>query len=387
MGESITMDPAARADDRRRVFIARMAEAASDWLASLSPDQRRKARFDFPDDDERTRWYYTPTERGGLPLAEMDSVQQRLAHRLIASGLSFPAYVAVSTIMGFENVLDRREEWRSTYPGRAQPNRGRDPLLYFLSVFGEPGSADWGWRLGGHHVSISYSVVGRHLGSPTPLFFGSNPAEAPLVGPGVLRPLAGEEDIGRELLHALDPEQASVAVLTSVAPTDIVQANRPFVVTGALPLSGRQLFNTSLPDARLGSSFGANRPPSDREPDEPLLAVRYESAPKGLAGREMNPAQRQILAALVRQYVDRLPEDAADLYASSLTDERLAATSFAWAGGRERRQPHYYRLQGPRLLVEYDNTQNDANHIHSVLRDPEGDFGADLLSEHYRHSH
>jgi uncharacterized protein DUF3500 len=387
MGESFTGGSAAGADDRRRVLVARMAEAAADWLASLSPDQRRKARFDFPADDERTRWYYTPTERGGLPLAEMDAAQQRLAHRLFATGLSFPAYVAVSTIMGLENVLDRREEWRSSYPGRAQPNRGRDPLLYYLSVFGEPGTADWGWRLGGHHVSISYSVVAGCLASPTPLFFGSNPAEAPLVGPGVLRPLAGEEDLGRELLHSLDPDQTATAVLTPVAPTDIVQANRPFVVTDALPLSGRQLFNTSLSDAQLGSSFGANRRPAESAPDEPLLAVRYESTPKGLAGRGMTAAQRDVLAGLVRQYVDRLPEGAADLYAATLTDERLAATHFAWAGGRERHQPHYYRLQGPRLLVEYDNTQNDANHIHSVLRDPEGDFGADLLAEHYRHAH
>jgi hypothetical protein len=317
----------------------------------------------------------------------MDPTQQRLAHRLVASGLSFPAYVTVATIMGLENVLDRREEWRSSYPGRAQPNRGRDPLLYFVSVFGEPGGANWGWRLGGHHVSVHYSVVGGRLASPTPLFFGSNPAEAQLVGPGVLRPLAGEEDLGRELLHSLDPEQASVAILTPVAPTDVVQANRPFVTESALPLSGRQLFNTSLSDAELGSFFRADRQLPERAPDEHLLAVRYESAPKGLAGQHMTAAQRQILAALVRQYVDRLPEDIADLYALLTADERLAATHFAWAGGRERRQPHYYRIQGPRLLVEYDNTQNDANHIHSVLRDPEGDFGADLLAQHYRHSH
>ena len=386
MGESFATG-AARADDRKLVLVARMAEAAADWLASLSPDQRRKACFDFPADGERTLWYYTPTERGGLPLAEMDPAQQRLAHRLVASGLSFPGYVTVATIMGIENILDRREEWRTSYPGRAQPNRGRDPLLYFASVFGEPGGDDWGWRLGGHHVSISYSVVGGRLASPTPLFFGANPAEMPLVGPGALRPLAGEEDLGRELLHSLDPEQTSAAVLTPVAPTDIVQANRPFVAAGALPLSGRQLFNTSLSDAALASFFRADRQPAETGPDEHLLAVRYESAPKGVAGRQMTAAQREILAALVRQYVDRLPEDVADLYALKTADERLAATHFAWAGGRERRQPHYYRLQGPRLLIEYDNTQNDANHIHSVLRDPEGDFGADLLAEHYRHSH
>jgi hypothetical protein len=375
-----------RDGERKRDLIARMAEAAAAWLASLSTDQRRKARFDFPADAERTLWYYTPSERGGLPLLEMDPVQQRLAHRLIASGLSFPGYVTAATIMGLENVLDRRKEWRTSYAGRAEPNRGRDPLLYFVSVFGEPGAADWGWRLGGHHISIHYSVVGERLASPMPLFFGANPAEVPLVGPGTLRPLAGEEDLGRELLRSLEPEQAAVAILTPVAPADIVQGNRPFVEPGALPLGGRDLFRRSLSDAEL-RSFVRGPQPAAREPDEHLLAVRYETTPKGLVGSQMTSSQREILAALVRQYVDRLPEDVADLYALQSTDERLAATHFAWAGGRERHQPHYYRLQGPRLLVEYDNTQNDANHIHSVLRDPEGDFGADLLAEHYRHSH
>lgn len=375
-------------DERTRALVERMAEAATDWLASLSTDQRQKATFDFPANDERTQWYYTPTEQGGLPLVEMDPVQQRLAHRLVARGLSGPGYATAATIMGLENVLDALEDWRAIYPGRAKPNRGRDPQLYFVSVFGRPGSKSWGWRVGGHHLSVSYTIVDGRIASPTPLFFGSNPAEARLVGPGVLRPLAGEEDLGRELLRSLDPEQLSIAVLAPVAPTDIVQSNRPFVEVGALPRAAAQLFGRTVPDSSVREFLGVDDQHRRPAPASDYLAsLSYQNEAKGLAGSRMSPSQRELFAALIRQYVDRLPDELAELHRSRLIGPALDAMHFAWAGAHEHRQPHYYRIQGPRLLIEYDNTQNDANHIHAVWRDPDGDFGVDLLAEHYRQAH
>jgi hypothetical protein len=315
-----------------------MAEAASAWLSSLTPAQRAKAAYGFPDPGQRARWYYTPTEQGGLPLAEMDPIQQRLAHQLAASGLSRAGYVAVSTVMGLENVLDAVEGWRGSYPGRAVPSRFRDPQLYYVSVFGEPASGSWGWRLGGHHVAVNYTIVdGRGL-AVGPLFLGANPASSPLVGPGVLRPLAGEEDLARRLLNALGPDQRERATLSASAPRDILQTNRSAVDPQALE-------------------------------------------PKGLGAAGMDPAQRDLLLALVHQYLDRLPEEVAAPRADRLTGGDPDAMHFAWAGGAEPGQPHYYRVQGPRLLIEYDNTQNRVNHVHSVLRDPIGDFGADLLAE------
>jgi Protein of unknown function (DUF3500) len=314
-----------------------MADAAGDFLESLTPAQRAKAAYGFPDPGERTRWYYTPNEQGGLPLAEMDPIQQRRAHQLVASGLSHAGYVAASTVMGLENVLDAVEGWRASYPGRSVPSRYRDPQLYYVSVFGEPASGSWGWRLGGHHVAVNYTIVaGRGL-AVGPLFLGANPASSPLVGPGVLRPLAGEEDLGRRLLHVLGPEQRARATLSAVAPPDILQSNRSAVDQRALE-------------------------------------------PRGLGAAEMDPAQREALLALVRQYLDRLPEEVAASRAERLGGG-VDAVHFAWAGGAEPGQPHYYRVQGPRLLIEYDNTQNRVNHVHSVLRDPVGDFGADLLAE------
>jgi hypothetical protein len=307
-----------------------MAAAAVDWLASLDPAQRAKATWPFPAEEERTRWYYTPTERGGLPLAEMGPVQQRLAHRLVASGLSEGGYATAATVMGLENVLDAKEGWRRGYDGRAVPHRGRDPQLYFVSVFGDPGAGAWGWRVGGHHVAVNYTVGAGGEVSASPLFLGANPAMTRLVGPGVLRPLAAEEDLGRELLDALAPDQRATALLSPEAPGDIVQTNRPRVRAGP---------------------------------------------PEGLAAAGMLPQQRELLAGLVRQYLGRLPVLLAAAQAELVLGERLEEVHFGWAGGAEPGQPHYYRLQGPRLYVEYDNVQNGANHVHSVWRDPEGDFG------------
>src|SRR5262249_42170386 len=155
-------------------------------------------RFAFPADDERRRWFYTPTNHGGLPLSAMTSTQQQHTLRLVSTGLSAPGFAVASTIMALENILDLSEGWSTNF----WRERGRDPGLYFISIFGEPGGeSPWGWRFGGHHISLHYTVAGGNVIAPTPTFFGSNPAEAQLTGPGVLRPLAGEEDLGRELLN------------------------------------------------------------------------------------------------------------------------------------------------------------------------------------------
>src|SRR4029450_7796611 len=172
------------------------------------------------------------TERGGLPLAEMGPVSQRLAHRLVASGLSDGGYNTAATVMGLENVLDAKEGWRRGYDGRTVPHRGRDPQLYFVSVFGDPGGGGWGWRGGGHHVALNYPLPEGGEVSASPLFLGANPAMSRLVGPGVLRPLAAEEDLARGLLDSLAPDERAGATLSPEAPDDILQRNRPRVRPG-----------------------------------------------------------------------------------------------------------------------------------------------------------
>jgi hypothetical protein len=374
-----------------RVVVERMVEAAANLLAALTPEQRRTATYDFGDEEERRRWYYTPTDHGGLPLTEMDPVQQQRTNQLVATGLSVPGYVAASTIMGLENTLDLQEGWRARFArDREGATRARDPLLYYVSVFGEPGGdAPWGWRFGGHHISLHYTVVQGRIVTPTPTFFGANPAEARFVGPGLLRPLAGEEDLARELLHALDDAQRTVAVIAPAAPWDLIHGNRPTVEEGALPPYNDEIFREQMSPAEADTRRArqARTEQALGLTPEHLEALRYTRAPKGLPAARMTAPQRQALTALIRQYIDRLPDEIASAEAERLSGAALDAIHFAWAGGAEPRQPHYYRLQGPRFLVEYDNTQNDANHIHSVWRDPEGDFGADLLAQHYARAH
>jgi hypothetical protein len=365
-----------------------MAEAASSWLASLSADQRQKATRGFPDTVERTKWYYIPIDRAGLPLLEQDPQQQRKAYRLAATGLSEAGFATAVTVMALDNVLDQREEWSRAYPGRGPNSRGRDPNLFYTIIFGEPGAKAWGWRFEGHHVSLNFTIVDGYVVSPTPLFFGSNPAETPLLGSNSIRPLASAEDLGRELLHALDREQFGVAMLAPVAPRDIVQANAPFIDNNAEPHAGAGVFDTVVDRSVRGKlADNATWDPSLGTAEEFVAAIRYSVPAKGLAASAMTPAQRDLLTAVLRQYTDRLPDSLAEYHAASFEGSKLDALHFAWAGGADRYQPHYYRIQGPRLLVEYDCTQDNANHIHAVWRDASSDFGADVLAEHYRHEH
>lgn len=339
----------------------RMGEAADRFLASLAADQRALATFPLDDTAELSSWHYTPIPRAGLPLSRMERRQQRLAHQLVRTGLSRAGYNTATTIMGLESLLDAREDWEREDPGR-------DPLRYYVSLFGTPSAREpWGWRFEGHHLSLHYTIVGGQIVAPTPTFFGANPAEAALSPTTLLRPLAGVEDVARELLHALDAEQRRHAVLAPVAPADIVLTNRAAVTAPVRP---------ERRDDRQ-AEFTASH----------AEAVAFTAQPKGIAGSALSVGQRQILSGLIDEYLGRLPDEIAAIERDRLGTAGIEDVRFAWAGGIERGQGHYYRLQSPRFVAEYDNTQNDANHIHSVWRDPADDFGAGILARHYAHAH
>ncbi|NMH90973.1 DUF3500 domain-containing protein [Pseudonocardia bannensis] len=360
-----------------------MAAAAGALLESLDAEQTAVARRGTPGSDaesdaERLRWYYTPTDHGGLPLKDMRPAQQSLVMQLVASGLSTAGYNTVTTVMGLENVLDHVEGWNVDW-GR---ERGRDPGMYYVRIFGEPGgTAPWGWRFGGHHVSLNNLVVDGAVRSTTPCFIGADPASSPLLGPSPLRPLGGAEDLARELVRSLPPELAARAVLLDRAPSDIIAGNRARIADGDEMLHLTDIWRGRFTEQRLvdriammdekaeaGSGFDAA--------DHATLALT--AAPKGLAAAELDAGQREVLRALLDTYLGRVP----DGLAAAPTDTVLDTVHFAWAGGTAPEDPHYYRLQGPRLLVEYDNTQRQVNHAHSVWRDPESDFGFDALAAH-----
>jgi hypothetical protein len=353
------------------VAARQMAEVASAFLDALDAGQRAKASFDFGDVEERTNWAYYPRiafgqDHSGLPLLEMSPKQQKLAHALIAGSLSLHAYAKVTAIMALESVLNHMEEGRFS--------AGRDPGRYFFSFFGAPSDERWGWRLEGHHVCLNFTIAGGEVVSPTPLFLGANPAEVRHGVAAVIRPCGEEEDAARDLLASLDADQRGIAVICPIAPPDFVLMNAPLVPETCLP---GEL--GSLPPIQ---AMAAAMPAAQRE------ALRFErSLPRGLAGAEMSETQRKVLSELIDVYVHRLAEPLAAIERVKIDRATIDLVHFAWAGEAERRRPHYYRLQGPSFLVEYDNTQNEANHVHAVWRNPDGDFGRDILREHIRGAH
>jgi Protein of unknown function (DUF3500) len=361
-----------------RAVAGRMADAAQAWLDTLDAVQRRVAAgiaptADEASDAERRRWFYTPTDHGGLTLHQQRPAQQRAAMRLVASGLSTAGFGTVATVLGLENVLDHTEGFVKRF-GR---ERGRDPGLYYLRVFGEPGAAAWGWRFGGHHVSLNNLVVDGAVVAMTPCFLGADPATSPLLGGAVLRPLARVEDLARELVRTLRPELATRAVLLPRAPWDLVTTNRTRVFGGEPPggIWREEVSADPVAHAKPESRAGADSDDADR------ARVEYTADPKGVPATDLDTGQREILHALLDTYFGRVPAAVSpiDRYAD---EDVLDAVHFAWAGPTAPGAPHYYRLQGPRLLIEWDNTQREANHAHSVWRDPTADFGLDVLEAH-----
>ena len=309
-----------------------MVTTANSFLSSLTPDQLSKAKFAFTD-EERMNWHFIPKERKGLPLKDMTPPQKHLAQALLAAGLSQRGYIKAISIMSLEDILRILEK---------DSGVRRNPEGYFFSIFGEPAEkGTWGYRVEGHHLSQNFTIVnGSVVGSPS--FFGTNPAEireGPRKG---LRVLAHEDDFGRELLNALTAEQKNVAIVDKTAYKDI--------------------FTMASRKAAL------------------------ENQPNGLAASKMNAKQRELLQQLLDEYAYNMPDQLAQAREEKIK-KAGSNLHFAWAGVAEKGGPHYYRIQAPTFLIEYDNTQNEANHIHSVWRDYEGDFGMDLLKQHYEASH
>jgi hypothetical protein len=375
----------------RRQVAATMAEAARAWLESLSAEQREVAVGHLPSDGEtdgeRRRWFYTPTDHGGLTAHQQRPAQQRAAMRLVAAGLSRPGYVTVATTMGLENVLDHTEGFVT----RFDRERGRDPGLYYLRVFGDPGSGGtWGWRFGGHHVSLNNLIVAGELVSTTPCFMGADPASSELLGGAVNRPLGRVEDLARDLVRSLGPDLAGRAILSPKAPSDFVTANRTTIAEGdrVVPLSGiwrDERFPDPVEQARLQAlSDAIDKAAGYEEADH--RALEYTARPKGIPAAYLRADQRDVLRALLGTYFGRVPEAVSPM-ATYDDDHALDALHFAWAGPSEPGAPHYYRVQGPHLLIEWDNTQRGANHAHSVWRDPGNDFGLDVLTAHRRRHH
>lgn len=313
-----------------------MSAAATTLLNALPTELRARAVFGL-EAEERLRWHFVPDEmfpRQGVALEDLDPEQQRHVHDLLRAGLSHSGYLTATDIMALERVLDVLESG-----GRFS----RDPDNYRVSVFGEPrAEGTWAWRFEGHHLSLHFQVVEGAVTVSAPTFFGSNPAQ---VTAGAQtdaqlgqRVLAAREDSGRALAASLTGEQRAVAMLEGAAPGDIV--------TGT---------------------------------DYPIDSLQ----PAGLRAAALDPKQQELLRELITVYTEAMAADIAAARWAKIERDGFGQVTFAWAGPLAPGEPHYYRVQGPSFLIEHDNVQNGANHIHSVWRDFDGDFGEDLLRAHY----
>jgi len=318
-----------------------MQSAADAWLKSLNHEQRTLATFEFSDSEQRENWHFVPGNnfeqtygypRQGLTYIRMQPEQRHLADVLLAAGLSPTGFAKAKTIMSLEDILRIKE---GDLTGR------RDPNKYHYTIFGEPSDdGAWGYRVEGHHLSLHYTLKGGKLISTSPTFFGANPHEVEMGPRKGLRPLAEEEDLAFELVNSLNDEQKEKAIVADTAYRDIL---------------------TSA-DTR----------------------AKLEDQPTGIPASELTADQMETLMALVEEYASNVPAEIMEARMEQARETDVREMYFAWAGSTEPGVGDYYRVQTPTFLIEYDNTQNDANHTHTVWRDYDNDFGRDLLALHHR---
>jgi hypothetical protein len=311
---------------------AAMAAAATRFLASLDPEQKKLAQHSW-DDVDRTSFVYVPRARSGAPLKKLNPDQRKLAFAMLKTGLSQTGFAKAEQIMELEKVLAEIEK---------NPVR-RDPELYYFWVFGTPEpNGTWGWKTEGHHMSFNFTVVKGTTIASSPNFFGANPAEVrdgPLKGRRVLHT---EEDLGRELVTSFDDKTRAQVVFDSKALNEILSTDKTQV--------------------------------------EPL-------PPMGIEAGKMSAKQKELLRKLLAEYAATMPPTLATERLAKINQAGFDKLRFGWAGGIKKGEQHYYRIQGPTVLIEYDNSQNDGNHVHTTWRDFNGDFGRDLLREHLRAAH
>jgi hypothetical protein len=306
---------------------SQMATAAGRVIKALDKDQIAQATFPF-DSPERLNWHFIPRERKGLPIKDMTPAQRALAFGLLHTGLGASGFLKATTIMSLEQILKDLEKGSGPV---------RDPERYFFTIFGKPSDwGKWGWRVEGHHLSLNFTLEDGKITAATPAFFGANPAEVRQGPREGLRTLADVEDRALRLVQALDSDQRKLAVVEEAAPKDIRAANTP-------------------------------QPPTEE-------AV-------GIPFAKLTEDQKAMLKALVESYAADMPTEVAQAWIGEIRQAGPDPVRFAWFGPADRSQPHAYRVQGPTFLIEFNNTQNGANHIHSVWRNMLGDFGIPVASK------
>lgn len=312
-----------------------LTDQAQTFLNSLDANQKSKAQYAF-DDQERFNFHFVPRSRNGISLRSLNSAQRDAAFALLKASLSEQGFKKATAIIELENILREVE-------GRSPSDTYRDPLNYYFTIFGTPSnSKPWGWRLEGHHITLNFSSINAAIESSTPSFFGSNPAIVPSGAEKGKQILKEETEFGFSLVNSLSGDQLSKARFSETAPHEIITGN-------------------------------------DRRATELL--------PMGILYTEMDESQKKQFLKLLDVYVKNYAFGFSSRLMDKIKNAGIENLSFAWAGSLKPGAGHYYRIQGPMLLIEYDNTQNNANHVHTIVRDLTNDFAEDILREHYEKEH
>ncbi len=341
--------------------IQKMLVGVIGLIDTFSAEQRSAALFGF-DDPRRLDWDIIPKpDRIGVSLHNLDRHQKVVVLELVRLSVSHDVYTKVLAIMQLEHVLRARE---ADFLGVAAP-LWRTSDSYFLTIFGRPGFEDtWSLRFLGHHVCLNVTIVNQRWISTTPSALG----QQPMIGAGVLNPMAEDEGLGFEILDSLDAEQRARAVIHDVAPADFVSRQVPLI--GALEYPDH--YDLGMPQYQITT-----------EDRKALALVRAE--PSGIPADRLDAAQQATLTRLIDTYLARLPALAADGYRAQIDSDGAALSHFAWAGGQVRGVPHYFRVQTKSLLIEMVNAVDSGNHLHSVIRDFEHDFAHDSIRDHDAH--
>ena len=311
-----------------------LVQKANKFLISLPETLKEKAQYKFAD-EERFNWHFVPKSRNGVSFREFNPAQRDAALDLLKTSLSAQGYQKATAIMELENVLREVE-------GRATDDKYRDPQNYYLTIFGTPSNTDpWGWRFEGHHIALNFSSISNRIESSTPSFFGSNPGivkSGPERGKQILKE---ETELGFSLVNSFDADKLKIALISNTALPEIISSN----------------------------------------------SRKAPSLPPGLSYSSMNDNQKTLFMKLLDVYVRNYELGFSNKLMEKIKKAGVEKLTFAWAGSLKPGEGHYYRIQGPMLLIELDNTQNNANHVHSVVRDLTNDFGEDILREHYEKEH
>lgn len=314
-------------------FINSQSNVASDFLGALNDEQRKKANLDFEDLNRET-WHFLPAvsfAREGIALLELNEEQKLLAFSLLKNHLSEAGYIKIQSIVSLENVLAELS---------GDPVY-RDPLKYYITIYGNPNQDKiWSWSFEGHHVSLNFTVS-EDKTSFSPRFLGSNPGMVKIGKRKGERVLGKEEDLAFELINSMTDEQLKQTIFQATSFQEILTRNETKV--------------------------------------EPL-------SPPGIQAKLLDKNQQSILVGLIEEYLATIPVNLAEERFRAIKIAEFNDISFGWAGSTNISKGHYYRIQGDTFLIEFDNTQNNANHVHTVWRDFYGDFGRDLIKEHYDNS-